>query len=174
MLAFNIFVILSHHLCKFSWCLLADNFNIFVTPSYHLCKFSTLIFVVGFHSLQEDASKITQESFCQLILQNLDWDPNKTRLYYCIIEKRGDNIATIFKVCSFLFSSTNVSLSLWWSFILPCISYFFLWPVCSFFLFPFLLLCMAHLNMVIHRNSFPQLQDPTCVRASTILYRFLH
>lgn len=29
--------------------------------------------------------------------KNLDWDPNKTRLYYCIIEKRGDKIATIFK-----------------------------------------------------------------------------
>ncbi|KAJ1282152.1 hypothetical protein BS78_03G028600 [Paspalum vaginatum] len=29
--------------------------------------------------------------------KNLDWDPNKTRLYHCIVEKRGDSIATVFK-----------------------------------------------------------------------------
>lgn len=39
-------------------------------------------------------------------------------------------------------------------------------PLTCLFLFPFL--CMAHLNMVTDRNSFPQ--DPSCVGASTILY----
>ncbi|CAL4978427.1 unnamed protein product [Urochloa decumbens] len=29
--------------------------------------------------------------------KNLDWDPNKTRLYHCIVEKRDDSISTIFK-----------------------------------------------------------------------------
>lgn len=29
--------------------------------------------------------------------KNLDWDPNKTRLYHCIVEKRGNSVATIFK-----------------------------------------------------------------------------
>ncbi|RCV25115.1 hypothetical protein SETIT_5G140400v2 [Setaria italica] len=29
--------------------------------------------------------------------KNVDWDPSKTRLYYCIVEKRNDSIVTIFK-----------------------------------------------------------------------------
>nr|TKW14001.1 hypothetical protein SEVIR_5G138500v2 [Setaria viridis] len=29
--------------------------------------------------------------------KNVDWDPSKTRLYYCIVEKRTDSIVTIFK-----------------------------------------------------------------------------
>uniref|UniRef100_A0A0A9CK16 RDR3 n=1 Tax=Arundo donax TaxID=35708 RepID=A0A0A9CK16_ARUDO len=29
--------------------------------------------------------------------KNLDWDPSKTRLYHCNIEKRSDSIVTLFK-----------------------------------------------------------------------------
>lgn len=45
---------------------------------------------------------------------------------------------------------------------------FHFFPLTCLFLFPFLLLCMAHLNRVTDRNSFPQ--DPTCVGTSTTLY----
>ncbi|KAF8663268.1 hypothetical protein HU200_055878 [Digitaria exilis] len=41
--------------------------------------------------------KFLMELFADSYLQNLDWDPSKTRLYYCIVEKRHDSIVTIFK-----------------------------------------------------------------------------